>query len=666
MQPRALITAGGTREPIDDVRFLSNFSRGRFGATIASELAARGWRVTLLAGVELMRHDAWVDPRVERRPFVSFGDLREGLQGYMEREGSPEMLWMTAAVPDYSPAPVEGESRSTEDELVLRLRRNPELLSGLRERCGSHTFLVGFELLSGVSRQELEAVALAQVKRCRLNLCVASDRGQLGARAHPICVVTPEGGSWPMEGGEPEVARALVEMSLLRHDVRWASTSRVEQPAPASDAGHEHASRLLRLAQEGHLFSTNDGDVSHRAADSKVDFWVTPRQVPRAEIASGDLRAVRVELDTRRVTYRLREDATDRQAKSSIDSVVQGWLYDHLPWLCGLLHVQDVLVSPTAVTTTAYPCGTIEEAEEVYATLARAVRQGEYAGGPFALELVRHGYLFGLEEGGIGRLEAQWERARQAWRAHMGEIGLPEAIDQASLSPVFDGADIVGSLADFGEAVSLFLSPSNRGTGRGDRLVRELARRRRDVVVADLCQVRGYYTARGWQVMERQGGRARLRPPAQREDLRQAASVCLVDVAARQVLLGRRQAPPWEGHWSFPGGGREPGESLEEAGARELGEECQVRAPPGPAFLKTVVHVSADDGERAYEVTNFAYGVLHRQEPVAGEELEGRWFTLAEALELGPMAPGTRHVLHRVRRVLRGGVALERERARVS
>ena len=56
---RAVITAGGTREPIDDVRVVTNLSTGRFGAHIANALVARGVDVTLLASHALMLQPGW-------------------------------------------------------------------------------------------------------------------------------------------------------------------------------------------------------------------------------------------------------------------------------------------------------------------------------------------------------------------------------------------------------------------------------------------------------------------------------------------------------------------------------------------------------------------------------------------------------------------------------
>lgn len=184
---RAVITAGGTSEPIDDVRVLSNLSRGRFGAYIANALVERGVQVTLLASRALMAQPGWVDPRVRRVGFGSFAELDAALQEHTRVP--PELLFMAAAVSDYSPVRAPGKIRSKSEALVLHLSRNPKLLSTLRQRCGPGSFLVGFKLLSGVSDAELIAVARAQLEHGSLDLCVANDLAKFGPGLHPVVLV---------------------------------------------------------------------------------------------------------------------------------------------------------------------------------------------------------------------------------------------------------------------------------------------------------------------------------------------------------------------------------------------------------------------------------------------------------------------------------------------
>ena len=61
-RPHVLITAGGTSEPIDDVRTVTNRSSGRFGAALANAFAASGARTTVLGSHSMLSHPSWLTP----------------------------------------------------------------------------------------------------------------------------------------------------------------------------------------------------------------------------------------------------------------------------------------------------------------------------------------------------------------------------------------------------------------------------------------------------------------------------------------------------------------------------------------------------------------------------------------------------------------------------
>src|SRR5438270_3214324 len=123
---RVLVTAGGTREPLDAVRFVGNRSSGRMGFALAEEAAARGATVSVVAA----------NVSLPRSPRVAYTDVETAaeLQAACERAFPDcDVLLMAAAVADYRPAQAAAEKlkRAGRDRLTVELESNPDILAGL-------------------------------------------------------------------------------------------------------------------------------------------------------------------------------------------------------------------------------------------------------------------------------------------------------------------------------------------------------------------------------------------------------------------------------------------------------------------------------------------------------------------------------------------------------
>lgn len=643
---RALVTAGGTREPIDDVRVLTNISSGAFGVAIARALAAVGIETTLVGSREALAKLKPADAAIHPIPFTTLRDLADTLEAAARNPAPPDIVCMAAAVADYSPILTEGKLHSHADELVIRCKRNPKLIAAFRRQFGIGTFLVGFKLLSRVPHDELIAAAREQVRRNRLNLTVANDLTNLRTSRHPVIMVTPEGGAMPVDGKKDDVATQLVAFILRRRNVRWSrsepipETSTIERGEEVRRAIHRRAGALLEFVQTAGLLPGTDGNVSYRAAG--LGFWVTPRQVPKATLTASDLIFVEPDLPRRLIRYH-------GSRKPSIDSIVQAMLYAHLPDIKGLLHFHDGIVIADAETVFPYPCGTIEEAEEIVQALDTAIRVGRYRGGPFAVRLIHHGHLIGIEPGGAERLEREWRVAERAYRAHLATILRNGTRERVQLQPIFASARIVGVTARFTEreATSCFLLPDARAHGWGDAAIAQLDARGDTIVAHDDCRVLEYYTTRGYRILRRDGALAFLEPPSRRSDCTRAATVCLWNPMTKRVLLGRRTFPPYEGYYAFPGGGMDDGETVIAAALRELREETGIVVPEAAPLRTYDFTVGTPDGSRAWRVTNVVLAVDAEIPPTRTTELDAAWMPIDDALMRRPM------LTHTTRRILR-------------
>ncbi len=154
-----LVTAGGTREPLDPVRFIGNRSSGRQGVALARAAAARGADVTLIAAnLEVSAPTSIAVVRV--------GSTLELAQAVDEAAGSADVVIMAAAVADYRPESVAGQKIKKEtqgDVLDLRLVKNPDILKGLAEKRTAGQVIVGF-----AAETEADDDALLEIGRAKI------------------------------------------------------------------------------------------------------------------------------------------------------------------------------------------------------------------------------------------------------------------------------------------------------------------------------------------------------------------------------------------------------------------------------------------------------------------------------------------------------------------
>jgi phosphopantothenoylcysteine decarboxylase/phosphopantothenate--cysteine ligase len=136
---RVVISAGGTREPLDPVRFLGNRSSGRQGYALATTAVARGAEVTLIAA-----NVALPDPAGAK--VVRVGSADELSAAVLEAAAGADVVVMAAAVADFRPATTSASKikKSAADPAPLALTRNSDVLTELSKRRRPGQVVVGF------------------------------------------------------------------------------------------------------------------------------------------------------------------------------------------------------------------------------------------------------------------------------------------------------------------------------------------------------------------------------------------------------------------------------------------------------------------------------------------------------------------------------------------
>lgn len=156
---RVVVTAGGTREPLDPVRFLGNRSSGKQGVAIANAARARGAEVTLIAAnLEVPEPDG-----CDIRHVSSAVELQ---QAVTDAAKGADVVVMAAAVADYRPGDVSEtkiKKDASDDGMTLDLVRNPDILAGLGHAPHDGTLLVGFAAETEADEQRL--LELGRAKR---------------------------------------------------------------------------------------------------------------------------------------------------------------------------------------------------------------------------------------------------------------------------------------------------------------------------------------------------------------------------------------------------------------------------------------------------------------------------------------------------------------------
>jgi phosphopantothenoylcysteine decarboxylase / phosphopantothenate---cysteine ligase len=211
---RVVITAGGTREPLDPVRYLGNRSSGKQGVALARAASAAGAEVELIAAhMDVAPPDGVKTARVETALQLRTAAL--------DAAGRADVVIMAAAVADFRPAELARTKIKKRDDAadpVITLVRNPDILQELvqqrRERGSGPELIVGFAAETGDSRGDVLEYARQKLERKGCDLLVLNQVGQdlvFGQDQTSVSILHRTGGEpQTFSGTKDEAAQAII------------------------------------------------------------------------------------------------------------------------------------------------------------------------------------------------------------------------------------------------------------------------------------------------------------------------------------------------------------------------------------------------------------------------------------------------------------------------
>ncbi len=199
---RVVVTAGGTREPLDPVRFIGNRSSGQMGYALARAARDHGAQVTLISTVER--------PAPFGTELVSVETAGQMRDAVLHALPTADALLMAAAVADFAPAKATGHKiKKSQAGLTVELVRTPDILAEVANVRRTDQIIVGF----AAETENLLENAREKLEGKRLNLIVANDARQaIGAATNQVTLLGADGSvaELPLLPKE-EVARRIVE-----------------------------------------------------------------------------------------------------------------------------------------------------------------------------------------------------------------------------------------------------------------------------------------------------------------------------------------------------------------------------------------------------------------------------------------------------------------------
>jgi len=178
-----LITSGGTSEPIDNVRLITNTSTGETGAILADHFIKKGYNVTYLHSQNSNKPNL----DCKRISFKTFSDLETSLKN--ELESNYDVIIHAAAVSDYSVEKFDGKMNSDQENVILHLHKNKKLVNEIRNWSSNKNIqIIAFKMTSTTNDEQKKKAIHKLFKNTSADLVIHNDTHEMNKIIHKFYV----------------------------------------------------------------------------------------------------------------------------------------------------------------------------------------------------------------------------------------------------------------------------------------------------------------------------------------------------------------------------------------------------------------------------------------------------------------------------------------------
>lgn len=206
---KVLVITGATREPVDDMRYLSNRASGKTGIHLAVESYQKGADVFMLKGENVID----VPEFIANETFSSTANLLGRIELLSNDHGVFDLVFFVAGISDYSPEIAKGKISSAKKDLKIEMKRTPKVIERFR-KLYPESFLVGFKAESVGDEKDLMKRAFKRLDEVKMNLIVANDLSNVSDDSNTILTITPEKEVFRAQGMKSELAAFIIEKCI--------------------------------------------------------------------------------------------------------------------------------------------------------------------------------------------------------------------------------------------------------------------------------------------------------------------------------------------------------------------------------------------------------------------------------------------------------------------